>query len=95
MAAGRCAGCGRTGDAKVVGRHLVACSRWAELYRSAPDKALDAEAEHRRWSAEDRMSDHQERIMGLRAANDGDRAAMARRFASSDPLEDDENDSVG
>lgn len=95
MAAGRCGGCGRTGDSRVVDKHIAGCAKWAELYRRSPDKALAAEEEHRRWSEEDRMSDHQERIVGLRAVNDGDRAVMARRFARPDPLREDEDDSVG
>lgn len=91
MAAGRCAGCGRAGESRAVGRHIVRCPAWAALYRDSPERALGAEDEHRRWSQEDKADDHLARIATLRAETDGRRAAMATRFEYVDPLEGDED----
>lgn len=51
---GRCAGdgCGFEGSYKASLTHVARCSRFAELYRTDPSRALDPAVEHRRVAAE-------------------------------------------
>lgn len=57
MAAGRCAGCGRTGSAKKIRAHAMTCPQYTELFQSDPGRCLDPEAEHERYRTEDNTSE--------------------------------------
>ena len=87
---GRCAGigCGYTGQPGRVRAHAVACSRFAELYRSDPAAALDPEEEYRRWQADGRGAERAARYDEQVADTDARRAAMASRYVTKDLMED-------
>lgn len=88
MAAGRCAGCGKTGSACKVNGHILTCEKWLALYQSDPSKALDAAAEHIRWKAEDQANERTERREAIAVTGEAARAASLDRFKFRDILED-------
>lgn len=53
MAAGRCAGCGRTDSARKVALHILTCQAYIELFERDPESALTPEAEFIRFRRED------------------------------------------
>jgi hypothetical protein len=88
MPQGRCAGCGETGSHKVITEHTMTCASYTRLFLSDPARALDPKNEYLRWLADDKGA---ERVVARQAQvddTDARRAAMAGRFATRDPLED-------
>lgn len=53
MAAGRCAGCGRTGAVRKIQAHALTCQKYITLYATSPQRCLDPEAEYIRYQTED------------------------------------------
>lgn len=88
MAAGRCAGCGKTGSSCKIDGHAMECPDWLELFRTEPDRALDAAAEYRRWKADDRADERDARRELVTVQGEAARTASLSRFAYVDPLED-------
>lgn len=88
MAQGRCAGCGVTGPHKVVTAHMMVCAEYVALFLSDSAKALDPEAEYTRWQNDDKAGERAVARQEQIADTDARRAAMAGRFATKDPLED-------
>ncbi len=84
MSAGRCAGCGKTGQAKPVRRHVAECPAWLAL---PPVRQLDPEAEYRRWQEQDRGDEHDRRRERAIEASTAARAAVSGRFARSRDLD--------
>lgn len=97
MTAGRCAGCGmvRTSH-RSVAEHIRNCGPYLVLWRESPDRALDPEAEFRRWQEEDRNPEakdlaREQRLNGIFATIDAARDKATRRFRTPpDILADDE-----
>jgi hypothetical protein len=86
VAAGRCAGCGRTGSLRKITQHMVSCSDFIDLFGRDPAKALDPEAEYDRYRAEERNAEaraHQrgERLAVRFAEINRQQAASASRWA--------------
>jgi hypothetical protein len=90
VAAGRCAGCGKTGSACHVSAHIIDCGDWLALYASDPARALDAEAEHERWKADDQQTERDVRREAKTEAGEAARTASLGRFRYVNPLGDDE-----
>lgn len=52
MSRGRCSGCGaEDASCKKIRAHTMSCSEFIALYKEHPDRALDPEAEFRRYKA--------------------------------------------
>jgi hypothetical protein len=81
---GRCAGCGKTGQPRPVGRHVVECPQWLAL---APERQLDPEAEYLRWQSRDREDERDARRGRAIEANIAARDAAGLRFARSRDLD--------
>lgn len=88
MSAGRCAGCQETGEVKAVRWHVISCLDWAALYQHDPLAALSPEEEQARWLREDKDGEKLAHREATVADTDARRAAMASRFRTRDPLED-------
>lgn len=88
MCQGRCAGCGKTGPAKVIRGHTTGCKKFASLFRADPARALDPEAEYARWKDEEAGTEKTAARQAQVDRTDDARAAMAERFRTKDPLED-------
>jgi hypothetical protein len=89
---GRCAGCGKTGSASRMRRHIADCPDWAALYARSPDAALDPEAEYQRWSACDKEDERGARREQQIAQVLRRRAEGHERWRSRDILADDEEE---
>lgn len=87
-AQGRCEGCKTNGELKAVRSHIVACARWAELFRADRDAALPPAEAYVRWHATGRLTERDARVDGQVSDTLAQRAAMHRRFASEDILEE-------
>jgi hypothetical protein len=87
-AQGRCEGCGTNGELKAVRSHIVACVRWAALFRADQDAALPPAEAYARWHATGRLEERDARVDGQVSDTLAQRAAMHRRFASEDILEE-------
>jgi hypothetical protein len=89
---GRCAGCGKTGSASKISRHIADCARWAELFGTSPDAALDAETEYQRWLEHDKEDERDQRrethVLAVRQR----REEGHERWRSRDILADDEEE---
>jgi hypothetical protein len=68
--------------------HLLACEKWAALYRSDPGSALDAAAEYERWREQERPAERQQDLARRVADTQFRRQASEDRFTVRDPLED-------
>lgn len=77
MAAGRCAGCGRTDSLRKISLHIVDCSAYLDLYDRDPQRALTPIAEYERYRREDSTPE-------ARAVQRGHR--LERRFAEINRL---------
>lgn len=88
MAAGRCAGCGKTGSACKINTHILTCEKWLALYQSDRARALDAAAEHIRWKEQDQAAERTERREAVAVQGEAARAASLSRFSYRDILED-------
>lgn len=88
MSQGRCPGCGEMNQVNVIYGHLVSCPEYARLYREYPERALSPVAEYQRWLGEEKSAEQATRVAAKVADTDGRRAAMADRFRTRDPLED-------
>lgn len=90
MSAGRCAGCGKVSQScKVIKNHIIGCPDWKALYLRDPARALEPEAEYRRWQDEDVDAEREDRKAQASAEAAQQRAAMADRFRTPpDPLEE-------
>jgi len=53
MAAGRCAGCGRTDSQRKISLHLVDCPQYIDLFQRQPERCLAPAAEYERFRNED------------------------------------------
>jgi hypothetical protein len=95
VSAGRCAGCGGTDSScQRIKKHVQKCPDFLALYRTDPARALDPEAEYRRWVAEDRRDEAAQRRRAVIEEAESSRAQRASRFATPpDVLEEDEGDS--
>lgn len=88
MAAGRCAGCEKTGSACKINEHILTCEKWLALYQSDRSRALDAAAEHIRWKAGDQAAERIERREAITVQGEAARAQSLERFRYQDILED-------
>lgn len=66
MAAGRCAGCGRTDSARKVAVHVLACKAFIDVFEQDPERALTPEAELDRFRREDDTPEAKAVARGLR-----------------------------
>lgn len=82
VATGRCSGCGASGTPKRIRVHVRACEKYRDLLRSDPDRALEPEAEHERWIAEDRAAERGQRREQLAEVTDAKQARQRARFAT-------------
>lgn len=92
---GRCAGCGETDvSSKKIEAHTLECSRFMELFRTSPDKALDPVAEHIRWQAsglkQRAVEEARDERLGSRALelDEARRDSIRRWKKPPDPLAD-------
>lgn len=53
MAAGRCAGCGRTDSLRKISTHIVDCPSYLNLFEHDPGRCLTPAAEYHRHRTED------------------------------------------
>ncbi len=95
MAAGRCAGCGRTGSSKRINTHVLGCDGYRQLFQLAPERCLDPAAEYRRFKAEDDTSEaraerRDARLQQRFADMDAEQSRQAQRWRKpADILADD------
>ncbi len=83
MSAGRCSGCGEVNrSCKVVREHIRSCPDYRQLLSTAPEKALEPEAEYDRWAARDKTEERIERRDRLVGETDALHAAQVARFAT-------------
>lgn len=88
MCTGRCPGCGETGPHKAILTHTATCEKYAALFREHPERALDPQAEHKRYLAEDRGAEKETALADRVARTQSARSAMAERFRTRDLLEE-------
>ena len=83
---GRCAGdgCGKTGPACKLRKHVVECEAWLAL---PPERQLDPEAEHLRWLEQDKDDERAARRERAIADNTAAAATALSRFAVSRDLD--------
>jgi hypothetical protein len=81
MSAGRCAGCGKTGQLRT---HVTECELWLAL---PPARQLGPEAEYRRWLDQDRDTERDARRDRAIEATTAAHAAVGARFAKSRDLD--------
>jgi hypothetical protein len=67
---------------------MMVCPEYVALFLSDPAKALDPEAEYVRWQNDDKAAERAVARQEQIDDTDARRAAMAGRFATRDPLED-------
>lgn len=84
MSAGRCAGCGKTGQPKPLRTHLTECPDWLAL---PADRQLGPEQEYRRWLADDRGAEREAHRRDAIEATTSARAEAGKRFARSRDLD--------
>lgn len=85
---GRCAGCRETGDLKKVSWHVLACLKWAQLYRENPAAALSPAQEYARWYREERAVERAADLGRRIADTQARRKQSVDRFKVPDPLGD-------
>lgn len=87
---GRCAGCGQIDkNADVTREHTRYCRQFGQLYRLAPERALDPEAEYARWVEFDRAEMRSGRRDAHVTEADRRRAEQKARWRTPpDPLEE-------
>lgn len=90
---GRCSGCGLTGPYRAIVAHTIKCPEFAALIRWDSGAALEPAQEHARYvesggTASDKAAARKAQV----ADTDARRAAMAERFRTRDPLEDDDRE---
>ncbi len=78
---GRCAGCGKAGNASRIDRHTLECGEFQRLYAHDPQAALGAAEEHARWERDSKAGRRLERRDTALAATRTARAIQAQRFA--------------
>lgn len=93
MAAGRCAGCGRTGPGSKIAGHVIACQAFIELFERDPGRALTPEAELIRFLHEDDTPEARAAARGQRleerfAEINRQQAVSASRWATPPDLLD-------
>lgn len=82
MSPGRCAGCGKTHQScKVIRTHTMSCPDYLKLFKESPEKALDPEAEHRRWNEEENSDEARAEAKDVR---------LQKRFAELDAKRDEQ-----
>lgn len=92
MARGRCPGCGKTDPyAKKIKTHMVECAAVAELYKTGP--VLAPEAEYERWQREDNsqaIRDERKQVRVVRVIGEiGEKVALQKeRWRTKDLLDD-------
>jgi hypothetical protein len=77
---GRCAGCGKTGNAARIDRHSLDCGKFQALYTQGSG-VLTAQAEYTRWAVHDKAAGRLERRDTALASASGARARQNARFA--------------
>jgi hypothetical protein len=88
MAAGRCEGCGETGSASRISRHIQVCGKWLALYARDPALALSPEESARRWKGGGRASERAAYLLAVISDIEERRAAALERFQPADILAD-------
>lgn len=68
--------------------HIIACPEFARLYKTDPARALLPAQEYARWAESGEADAEKAAARQAQVGRTDDaRAAMARRFATKDPLE--------